>query len=258
MKSLLVLLSLTAALASAGQTTSSHTVQTASSPIAKLFPIARVISTEALSRTDWKLAFAYGEPDEKNKPKSAERAVADFEEYLSEKPGADWGVGLTAEHSLMVQYQKDLKQLIRMNMTGLLYTGKPVRLAKGDRGLTLLVSSLGSGTTYNTLRFESRERAAQEIQKTILPAIKRFDVITTSAFKSYGVIAVYGTKDFSEKDSIPEAELVALVASPENCRKLANAEITEEEFVSGSDIYIVDSTDPTGDDVRKVKISLSK
>ena len=128
-----------------------------------------------------------------------------------------------------------------------------MRFASKDNGLVLVEASVGSDNVYNTLRLETKERAAKEIVATILPAIKQFRGINVPDVKSFGVVAIYGTKDFSAPDSTPRPEVVALVASVENCRKLDQAEITEEDFVASSDIYLVDKDSA---DARKVKISL--
>ena len=222
----------------------------------KLFPVAKVIEVEAASRTRWSLAFAYDDKEGKYKH-SGEDAVGDLEKYINEKPGPDWSPGLVAEHVLITKDRTDLEALVRASLKPLLYAQTPVRLASSDGGLTLLLTSLGSENVYNTLRLEAKERAAKEIQKTVLTAIKQFRVITSPGIKNFGVMVVYGTKDFSSPDSAPEAEAVALVAAAATCQKLADAEITEEEFVASSDVYIVDRDDITNQ-VRKVKISLDK
>ena len=161
---------------------------------------------------------------------------------------------LVAEHTLVARNQTVLSRFLRQITEPLLYTGEsPVRFASKDNGLVLVEASVGSDNEYNTLRLETKERAAKEIVATILPAIKQFRGINVPGVKSFGVVAIYGTKDFSAPDSTPEPEVVALVASVENCRKLDEAEITEEDFVASSDIYLVDKDSA---DARKVKISL--
>ena len=91
-----------------------------------------------------------------------------------------------------------LEALVKVSLSPLLDTESPVRLASNDGNLTLLLSSMGSENVYNTLRLEAKERAGEEIQKTALPEMRQFDIINSPAFKYFGVIAVYGTKDFSE------------------------------------------------------------
>jgi len=217
-------------------------------------PVATVIEDEASSRTDWDLTIAYRHKD--YPPKSAQQAIGDLDKYvlLKPEPGGD-SPQLLAEHLLMGKYHADLDKLVSVSFGPLLYTVTPVRLASREGELTLLLTSLGSVNIYNTQRLDARGRAAKEIQATVLPEIKQFRVVTAPAIKNFGVIVIYGTKDFSEEDSTPKPELVALVASAGNCRKLAAATMTEEDFVAASDTYIVDK-DEVVPDVRKVRIAL--
>jgi hypothetical protein len=230
-----------------------------------LFPVAKVIEVEAFSLDNWNLAFSSRNPDlptemrtrlQKYIPKNGEEAMADLDKYIDEKPGADWGTNLVAEHTMISKNQSSFEALVKVSLKPLLYTESPIRLASHDGSLTLILSSMGSENIYNTLRLEAKERAGKEIQETVLPEIKQFQVINIPAIKYFGVIDIYGTKDFSEPDSTPKPELVALVASVQNCRKLANAEMTEEDFVAASDVYIVGKI--AIDQVRKVKVSLGK
>jgi hypothetical protein len=223
----------------------------------RLFPVVQVIEQESSDRTDWDLAFAYEEKEEKYKPKTGEEAAADLDKYVDERPGADVGVNWVAEHTLLTKYRDTLESLVKVSLRPLLYTVYPVRFASHDGDLTLLLASLGSVNVYNTLRLEAKERAGKELAETVLPELRQFQIVKCPACKYFGVISVYGTKDFSESGSTPKPELVALVASVENCRKLADAEMTEEDFVAASDVYIVDRDEVT-DQVRKVKVSLGK
>lgn len=251
----LVVFCMTVTLVSNGQSVHRPQSKTRAVPSLNLWPVASVINVEASSKNDWSLAFAYGNKD--YRPKTGEDAAADLDRYINDRPTADWGAKLVAEHTLISKNRSTLDSLVKVSLKPLLYTSSPVRLASQDGRLTLLLTSMGSENIYNTLRLDAKERAGEEIQKTVLPEIKQFQVVNSPAIKYFGVVVVYGTKDFSEEDSTPDPEIVALVAPVENCRKLADAEMTEEDFVSASDEYIVDRDDATNQ-VRKVKASLGK
>ncbi len=217
-------------------------------------PVATVIEAEASSRTDWDLTIAYRHKD--YPPKGAQQAVEDLDKFVLSKPEPGGNSPrLLAEHLLMGKYHTDLDRLVSVSLGPLLYTVTPARLASKDGELTLLLTSIGSENVYNTLRLDARERAAKEIQATVLPELKQFRVVTAPAIRNFGVIVIYGTKDFSEEDSTPKPELVALVASAGNCRKLIAATMTEEDFAASADTYIVDK-DQVLADVRKIRISL--
>jgi hypothetical protein len=243
------------ALVSSGQSAQRPRSKTRAVPSLNLWPVASVIEIQAFSRNNWSLAFAYGKKE--YQPKTGEDAATDLDKYINERPGTDWGAKLVAEHTLISKHRSTLESLVKLSLNPLLYTSVPVRLASHDGSLTLLLTSIGSKNIYNILRLKAKERAGEEIQKTVLPEIKQFQVVNSPTIKYFGVLAVYGTKDFSEPDSTPEPELVALIASAVNCRKLANAEITEEDFVATSDVYLVDR-DEADDQVRKIKVSLGE
>jgi hypothetical protein len=253
MKKPFLVLCLAISVACAGQAAKKPSQSSASQTAAKPLPIATLVEVSASDKSSWSLAFAFSTRDEKDKPKSGDDAATDFGAYVAEKPESDWGPMIVAEHTLVVRDQTVLSRFLRQITKPLLYSMIPVRFASKDNGLVLVEASVGSDNVYNTLRLETKERAAKEIVATILPAIKQFRGINVPDVKSFGVVAIYGTKDFSAPDSIPEPEVVALVASVENCRKLDEAEITEEDFVASSDIYLVDKDSA---DARKVKISL--
>jgi len=217
-------------------------------------PVVTIIQTEAFSRTLWELAFL-GD-DRKYRRKSGEEAAADFKNFADGKAAPDDPPRLSAEHTLITRNRDQLAQLASVSLLPLLYTETPIRIASKENGLTLLLASLGSKNTYNTLRLDARQRAAKEITSSILPEIKQFRVISSPSIKNYGVISIFGSKDFSDDSSSPKPELVALIASASACRKLLGAEITEEDFVALSDIYILDR-DQIGNEIRKVKISLA-
>lgn len=252
MKLSLLVLGLTLSLACAGQAVNKPTPNHASQSAPKPMPIAELVEVSAY-KNSWDLAFAFNSVEEKDKPKSGDTAASDLSTYVAEKPGPDWGPKLTAEHVLIVRNQAVLIRFLKQVTKPLLYLDLAVRFASKDNDLVLVETSVGSNNIYNTLRLETKQRAAKEIEATVLPAIKQFRGINVPGVKSFGVVAVYGTKDFSAPDSTPKPEAVALVASVENCRKLDEAEITEEDFVASADIYLVDKD---SFDARKVKISL--
>lgn len=249
----LLVLGLTLSLACEGQGVKNQSPSRASQPAPKPMPIAELVEVAAVNKTDWSLAFAYESVEEKDKPKGGETAASDLSAYAAEKPGPDWGPKLTAEHTLIVRNQAVLTRFLRQVTKPLIYTQVPVRFASKEGGLVVVETSVGSHNIYNTLRLETKERAAKEIVATVLPAIKQFRGINVPEVRGFGVVVIYGTRDFSAPDSTPEPEAVALVASVENCRKLDQSEITEEDFVAASDIYLVDKD---SFDARKVKISL--
>jgi hypothetical protein len=208
-------------------------------------------------RTDWQLTFDYHEED--YPPKAVDRAMADIDKEIDASSKArasskNAHSSAIQEWDLIVKYRADIMRLLTVNgHAPLLYTMIPIHFVLKDNDLTLLLASVGSTKVYNTLRLDARQRAAKAIQEAVLPAMKRFTVVHSTDIKNFGVLVAYGTKDFSDELST-KGELVALVAPAARCKKLADAELTEEEFVDAADVYVVDR-DAIGE-VRKIKVSL--
>ena len=231
----------------------------AAPPTVRLDSIAKVIGDLWHAKTDWSLAVQFH--DEKYPPKAADRATADVERVIGlrreERAAKENHPDIVDEWDLIEKYREDISSLLSVSGP-LLYTGLPVRFALKDNDLTLILNSLVSTNVYNTLRLDAKQRAAKEIQDTVLPAIRRFAtaVVNSKDIKYFGVVVAYGSKDFSkESDDNTEAEIVALIASSERCKKLAAAELTEEEFVDTADVYLIDRD--TRNDLRKIKLSIS-
>ena len=223
----------------------------------RLDSVAKVIGDLWTTKTNWNLTVNYH--DERYPPKGADRATADIDAVIDirrkERAAKETRPGTIDEWDLIEKYRADITKLFSVSGP-LLYTGLPVGFALKDNGITLILESLGSANVYNTLRLDSKQRATKEIQETVLPAIKRFAVVDSTDIKNFGVVVAYGSKDFSDESEVGnlEAEIVALVASSETTKKLAAAELTEEEFVDAADVYLMDRD--TIKELRKIKVSI--
>jgi hypothetical protein len=202
-------------------------------------------------------------PEEKNVAKTGQEAVSDMDAFIRKKVAVDEAYrGFFVEQALFKKYRSSLIDLVTASFRPLVYLESPVHFGLKENDLTLLLNTLASENIYNTLRLDAKERATKEVVATVLPAIRQFRVISHSAeIKNFGVIVAYGTRDFSQEDfSLNwEPEVVALVAQADRCRKLDQAELSEEEFVDTADVYVVDAGPQkgTGLAVRKIKVSLS-
>lgn len=227
----------------------------ATPPTVELGSVAKAIGGEFTAKTSWDLTFHFHDP--KYPPKDTDRATADIGEIVklrrASRAAKETRPGIVDEWDLVEKYQADIIRLVSVSGP-LLYSLLPVHFALKDSNLTLILASIGSDNVYNTLRLDAKQRATKEVQETALPAIKRFAVVGSKDIKNFGVMVAYGSKDFSDESST-KAEIVALVASSGACRKLADAELTEEDFVDMADVYLMDRE--TLDDVRKIKVSIS-
>jgi hypothetical protein len=137
----------------------------------------------------------------------------------------------------------------------------PFRFADKDGKKCVLLTDLASSTVYNTLRTTSNSRASKVLTACLIPKIKYFyEGFQKTDFAYFGLTIVYGSKDFSIKESSPrsvvdlKAEMLAFITSKEKCRQFSQSIITESEFIDNSDVYLTDR-DMTYD-LKKVRLQI--
>lgn len=217
----------------------------------QLLSLTEVIEVESFSRTVWELKLRY----KKEPPKRGEDAVQAIDDFIKNKPEKDERRGLILEHRLFMKHRDSLARLVRYNLKPFVYFNVPVRFALKDGSLTLLLVGVGSTEVYDTLRLTAKARAAKEIQATIFPILKQFDLVSPGDMKYYGVLAVYGSKDSSDDSELSiKPEVVVLVAPVDKTKKFIASAMTEEEFLDAADIYLMDRDTLSG--LRKVKVTL--
>jgi hypothetical protein len=120
----------------------------------------------------------------------------------------------------------------------------PVHFAEKNGGLALIVGAIRVDSVYNTLRLPDRARAGKVATEYLIPTLRRVPSELYNGRVSYiGVYAVYGKRDFSDEASSPKGEFLAVVAPVSAIKQLSASEITNEDFVSRSDVYLGDSND---------------
>lgn len=233
------------------------------SKASQLQTVMDVLGVETWARTFWELAYGYG--DKENEPKSSEEVIFDIDAWLKKKPEKDERKGQIAEYQLITKHREALVKLFKnFNLVGgqlgrfvYLKSDIPVRFALKDNALTMLITGVASEYTYNTLRTTAKSRAAKTIESMILPSLKDFnEVFASSDIKYFGMVVVYGSKDFLKKSRVLnlKAEVVAFVVASDKCKKFIEGKITQEELVNDADVYLCDRD--MGMSIKKVKISL--
>lgn len=231
--------------------------------ISPLQTVIDVLEIETWARTFWNLAYGHG--DIESKPKSPKEVIEDIDVWLKNKPEKDERKGQIAEYQLVVKHIDNLVKLFQeFKLVGTqlgefvyLKGTIPVRFALKDNSLTLIITGVASKYTYNTLRTTAKSRAAKIIESMILPSLKDIhEFFSSSDIKYFGMVVVYGSKDFSKKSRVLnlEAEVVSLVVASDKCKQFIEGRITQEELVDGADVYLCDRDMVTG--IKKVKVSL--
>ena len=164
---------------------------------------------------------------------------------------------------LITQHQQLLNKLFSdlndvLGKRRILYfslNGLPLRFATQDSDIVLIASSLVADKVYNTLKTTARSRAKSATQSMILPVIPQFTKnLTSSGIQRFGVVAAYPFRNFvSDKSWDTKQEQVALVTTVSLANKFVNGEVTEDEFLDRSDIYLSDAD--MGSEFKKIKLS---
>lgn len=211
-------------------------------------------------RFSWKL-MVYGD----GKIKSSKDVIVDLDSWLQLSfPDKD------SQHYIVEQKLAEKYKAAIVNIfDGLDFIGRhsggffydegyvPFRFALKDSIVTLIVTGIASNDVYNTLKTTARSRAAKIVESMILPSLEKFyDALDTTDIRKFGMMVTYGSKNFAKKSDVLnlEAEVIAFIVDMDACKRFVDAEITDEELVNLSDVYVSDR-DMMGT-IKKVKISL--
>lgn len=200
-----------------------------------------------------------------NPPVKAEEVISDVDAYLlkvstDEKYSED-----SIAHNLMKKYHNNIEtvfnnlNLITDQYGQFLYfkgVSVPIKFALyGDTAKSVIIINLFIDNLYNTLKLSSKQRAAKVITAYILPSLKSIaEAFPEEEIKYYGMTCIYGSKDFSSKNSMlsNKAEFVGFIAPSKVTLKFIAGDITEDEMINAADIFISDRDMREG--IKKVSI----
>jgi hypothetical protein len=221
-----------------------------------------------IGRTLWSLAVGSIDalpPEQKQFMKLSNNTdvVQDLSTYTGHTPsqGEDSEAeyqNMLANHALITPYKSELtKAFSDFTLPGkaisqFLYPkgDVPVRVASKDGKNVVLFMNVRSSLIFSTMRITSEERAAKTIEWLIVPSVQIIckPFLGHNTVSYVGMTVLYGSKNFPpprrgmlhyDEDKL-EGEAVALVTEVGNCKKLIDGEITKEEFLQKSDIYLSD------------------
>ena len=217
-------------------------------------------------RTHWELMAIESELG-KYRRKTSEKALNDISDWLGKRTvitGEDKeSQYLKAKYNYVLKFDNNIRSLIKE----LKFIGNervefhcsdvwiPIEFAQKDGQLVFILTNIATTRIFNTLRTTAKERAAKIGNSMVLPAIKYFDSnFRNMGIPYYGIMISYGTDDFSKERLAPkrEAEILAFIFSQGASSKFIAGEITDDEFVGISEIFLQDHLMR---EFRKVKIS---
>lgn len=128
----------------------------------------------------------------------------------------------------------------------------PARMARKDSSLCFILTGLASNAVYDSYSHTARERAQTILQSLVLPVMKAIGTFPDTTVRYVGVAVYYPT---SASDTVPDVPEMLMIVSPRvECVKYSTEEITEDELLDRSDIFLADIDSPS--DIRKVKLEL--
>lgn len=103
---------------------------------------------------------------------------------------------------------------------------------------------------FNSLRTNEKERSTQVISELIMPiAHKIFKSFIRTNIKYVAITGCYIKKDFADKYAWDEGCTVSCIINLPIFKKVADLEITEEEFLKETEVFLSDETD-----IKKVQL----
>ena len=220
--------------------------------------LADVLREELQAKSRLERYYRMGQP-KKYGPRYGEAVLAKLTEWLASRPQdtatavGEWKL-LGAHRQQITAAFQSLASVYREKASFFYKDRPPMRIARGNKGLVILITGVDTDSIFNTQMIESRERAAKVIREDVFPKLATMEKsLRESGLESYGVVAFYGCRDFAEV-SDPVAEAVAVVVPAAACRRFAEAIITEDQLLAASDVYLMDAS--MAPNFKKAKFSV--
>ena len=95
-----------------------------------------------------------------------------------------------------------------------------------------------SGTIYNNLKLNERERAMATFISIGTEMINNIGKAGKKAPAYIGISSVYSSQDFSEKNELPQKEVMVVILPYKSIKDFANYEISEDALIKKADVLI--------------------
>jgi hypothetical protein len=129
----------------------------------------------------------------------------------------------------------------------------PIVFADRNGQVALLISGLVSESVFNTLKTSANQRAALVAKKMVIPSVKDFKGLEGTDIQFYAISVLYSSKDFV-KDDDARPEYLMFVAPAKACHAFIRLELSDQDLLDASDIFVSDRE--MGTDFRKTKLQI--
>lgn len=105
----------------------------------------------------------------------------------------------------------------------------------------LVLPPLSYLSTFNTLKLDDKQRAQSVIYDVLLSELYNIAASLPADMKYIGISICYGVKDFSDKYASGDGEYILMVSPISFVKDFLNANITDNELIEKSDVFISDA-----------------
>jgi len=210
--------------------------------------IMGVLKGESAIKLYWELSVGLSSDEYPYKMKS--QLIYDFNLWITEEPDSNKITGQIKEFQFIKENKEIITSLFKQfgmigNSLGMFIyrDGQiPIRIAEFSGKPCLIITDVATDKVYNTLRTTSRSRASDILNSNILPELNDFNRgLKDTDIDIFGIIVSYGSKNFLDDYDISlKGEALCFIVSKDDCGKFVNGEITDNELLDNSHIFLSD------------------
>ena len=213
-----------------------------------LMKLMNVLKGESGIKLHWELSIGMSSKDFPYKTKI--NLANDLDQWIQDVPDSNEIIGQIVEYQFIKENQDVLKSLFTGfgfigNSRGMFVYrdgGIPIRVAEFSGKPCLLITDVATDKVYNTLRTTIKSRASDILNSCMLPELEYLNRgLKDMEIEHFGIIVSYGSKNFlDEYDLSLKGEALCLIVSKDECSKFVDGEITDNELLDNSHIFISD------------------
>lgn len=215
---------------------------------ANFMKLINVLKGESIIKLNWELSIGLSSYEFPYKMKS--RLIYDFNLWVENKPDSNMIIGQIKEFQFIKENSEILSTLFTQfgnigNSVGMFVYRDgdiPIRVAEFSGKPCLLITDIATDKIYNTLRTTMKSRASDILNSIIFQELNDLDRgLKDMDIDQFGIIVSYGSKNFlDDYDLSLKGEALCFIVSKDVCAKYVNGEITDNELLDNSHIFISD------------------
>lgn len=206
--------------------------------------VSDLLSVIYFDEIQYELTFTHKD----SQAKTDAQVLSIIDKYIMDEPIKNEIHGQIAEYTVIKKYKENIRNVFIDNdffhddFAGYIAAlGNPIRVGLLNKDTTIIFHGLASQNIYNILRTSAKKRASNIISSLILPLLDNvYDKFENTGFANIGIVAVYGTKDFTDDSGYrtESPEMVCVILPIVKIKEYNKAIITENELIKNANIYM--------------------